>query len=109
MSHKPMKMLAIWFLVAVAIFPLASSQLAPSSEFVDSLPISRRAEVSGEEEYRLKFPLDSETLRSKSLLVTRQDVPTVDICKKLLHEDTFCCGRDFVKRIFKSSPHMLWK
>ena len=71
MNHKPMKMLAIWLLVA-AFFPLASSQVfKSSSEFVDSLPISRKAEVSGEEEYRLKFPLDSETLRSKSLLVTR--------------------------------------
>ena len=73
MKHKSVKMMPIWLLAV--IFPLTSSQVfKSSSEFVGSLPISRKAEVSGEEEYRLKFPLDSETLRNKSLLVTRQDI-----------------------------------
>ena len=59
-----MVLLPILFLLSVAL-----SQVAAEVEFATTVPISRNGEVAGDEEYRLKFPLDTQTLLSKSLLV----------------------------------------
>ena len=61
------KMVPLSLLVALS---LASAAVAVS-EFATTIPISREGEVAGDEEYRLKFPLDTKTLESRSLLVKR--------------------------------------
>ena len=61
---------------------LALSRVSAVVEFV-TIPISLEGQVAGDEEYRLKFPLDSQTIESRSLLVT----------SKLLETDPFEPGR----------------
>jgi len=54
---------------------LALSRVSAVVEFV-TIPISLEGQVAGDEEYRLKFPLDSQTIESRSLLVTSKLLET---------------------------------
>ena len=61
--------------LAALILTLSQVMAAAEVEFATA-PISRVGEVAGDDEYRLKVPLDTETLQSKSLLVTRYIIYT---------------------------------